>query len=51
MSNDTVLIKCEICNKNFPKNQINEHIQLELQDQRYIDIKRELNERSKNTTL
>ncbi|CAD8073121.1 unnamed protein product [Paramecium primaurelia] len=49
--NELVLIKCEICGKNFPKNQINEHIQLELQDPRYSEIKKEINERSKTTTL
>ncbi|KAM3136925.1 hypothetical protein pb186bvf_011010 [Paramecium bursaria] len=50
MNTDTVLIKCEICNKSFAKNQINEHIQLELQDPRYQEIRKEVQDKSKNTT-
>ena len=45
------MVKCEICNRNFPKNQINEHIQIELQDPRYVEIRNEVTEKGKVTTM
>jgi splicing factor 3A subunit 1 len=45
------MVRCEICSRNYPKNQINEHIQIELQDPRYIEIRNEVMEKGKTTTM
>ena len=39
------MVKCEICSKLYSKKDINQHIQLELQDPKYMDIKRELQDK------
>lgn len=48
---ETTMVKCEICGRSFAKHAINEHIQLELQDPRYVEIRNEVIEKSKNTTM
>lgn len=45
------MIKCEICNKNFPKTQINDHIQIELQDPRYMEIRQEMLNLEKSSAM